>query len=141
MVTFLDYSDRLTYLEVLYYLTFGFVENTIGFESMNSTTCLKILKAYYNNATTELPRYFSGSYYKEVSLTTSYFFRNVDPLTKSCLWMIDETDDAFFDYGFSLEDTQRIIFNFIYHFGAIYDRQYEINFIFKYDMYKVLEAP
>lgn len=87
---------------------------------------MDIMKQYYYNATLELPRYFIGSYYKEVSLTTSHFFRNVDPFTKSCLWTVDETVDAFFTYGFSLEDTQRILFNIIYRFGGIFDRFYEI---------------
>jgi hypothetical protein len=47
-------------------------------------------------------------------------------MTKSCLWTVDETIDAYFILGFTYEDFRRVIFNCVYHFGTIYDRGYEM---------------
>jgi hypothetical protein len=49
--------------------------------------------------------------------------------------------DAFYISGFDLQDSLRILYNVIYHFGGIYDRVYEINFIFNYMISGKLEAP
>lgn len=69
-----------------------------------------------------------------MSLTVSYFLRNVDPITKRCLWTADEGIDLFFPRGFPISDLWRLSFNLIYRFGNIYDRIYEIADVFALDL-------
>ena len=87
------YSDTLNYFEVTYYVMYGFINNTIGVQSLNSSTCMDIMEDYYYNTTLELPTDIKSKDIYDISLATSYYFRNVDPLVKSCLWTVDETRD------------------------------------------------
>jgi hypothetical protein len=45
------YSDTLNYFEVAYYVMYGFINNTIGVQSLNSSTCMDIMDEYYYNTT------------------------------------------------------------------------------------------
>ena len=135
-----DYSDNLNYAEVFYYMLYGFVDETIGFKSNNATECMTLLKDYSYNATVTLPKAFSKRQYTDVSIISSAFFANVDPFVKSCLWMVDETSDNYIMYGFSSDDTRRILFNLIYHFGGIYDEAHEIVFIADLNYNPILSA-
>lgn len=54
---------------------------------------------------------------------------------------MDETADAYYLLGFTVEDYWRVLYNMIYRFGAIYDRVWEIGMIFYLNMVDVLEAP
>ena len=47
--------------------------------------------------------------------------KDVDPLTKYCMYTTDEYLDASEDYGFVINDMTRLVYNVIYRFGEIYD--------------------
>lgn len=83
------------------------------------------MKDYYWNTTTEIPWQIKGQYWTQLSLQTSYYFRNVNSIVQTCLWATSDTIDSLFDYGFSLSDWLRIMYNIIYNFGEIYDRTEE----------------
>ena len=60
--------------------------------------------------------------------------RNVDPAVKACLWTADDAYDIYFYQGVSLNDLLRILFNFIYRFGNMVDRIYELYVIQNYQI-------
>ena len=64
----------------------------------------------------------------------------IDPLVKSCLWMIDEASDEYIIYGFSSDDSYRISYNLVYNFGGLVDRIHEITFVSGGNMDKSLNA-
>jgi hypothetical protein len=72
--------------------------------------------------------------FKDFSITNANVLRNVDPAVKSCLWTADDAYDIYFKEGVSLSDLLRILFNFIYRFGNMVDRIYELYTISNYQI-------
>jgi hypothetical protein len=113
-------------MDATYYMTFGFINSTIGLADFNSTNCLKLIDVYYTNFTTTfITEFLKGDYTNWVGDTTG-IFRNVNPLVESCLWM---TNDLYRNYG-EYEDAfiffNQTVLNLGYHFGNVYDHYYEI---------------
>jgi hypothetical protein len=54
----------------------------------------------------------------------------VDPLTKACIWSVDDATDLYFPWGYNLSDLIRITLNVGYRFGNIYDLISELVNIF-----------
>lgn len=89
---------------------------------------------YYQNITTEVPRYIFSTSMSDLSLMVSYLLNNVDPFAKSCIWSIDESFDLFFPRGYKLDDLWRVLFNFGYRFGNMYDLVNEFVDIFLFNL-------
>ena len=104
----------------------------MGFTTLNQEQCLELIKDFQYNLTVKLPDLYSRKKYRDYSLTFANALRNVDPLTKDCIWSADDGYDLYFPNGTTLEDFKRVAFNFIYRFGNIFDRLYELSVIFKY---------
>jgi hypothetical protein len=47
--------------------------------------------------------------------------RDVDSFSRFCLFTTDEYIDTSREYGVTFEDPYRLLFNFIYRFGRVYD--------------------
>eukprot|EP00350_Pseudokeronopsis_sp_OXSARD2_P008799 CAMPEP_0170542108 /NCGR_PEP_ID=MMETSP0211-20121228/1639_1 /TAXON_ID=311385 /ORGANISM="Pseudokeronopsis sp., Strain OXSARD2" /LENGTH=73 /DNA_ID=CAMNT_0010845063 /DNA_START=800 /DNA_END=1021 /DNA_ORIENTATION=+ len=45
----------------------------------------------------------------------------VDPFVESVLWMISGYNKAFYEYGAQFQDALKVLFNFIYRFGSLFD--------------------
>jgi hypothetical protein len=104
-------------------LIWGFTNSTVAFTTSNSTFCVFKTEEYYTNVTKQLMGTIKDDSFTlpGLILSTTYLLQNVDPTIKACLWTVDETGDAFYLYGFNFEDPERILFNFIYNLGNIYD--------------------
>jgi hypothetical protein len=53
--------------------------------------------------------------------TISYLLRDTDSATRYCLYTTDEFMKLSYAYGVTFNDPLKILFNFIYRFGDIYD--------------------
>ena len=123
---FFDYSPTLTYADVTYNLLFGYINATLGFSSLNQEKCIEILGKFYTNITRDMPNQIMNQRFKDFSLTNANVLRNIDPAVKSCVWTLDDAYDIYFKQGVSLSDLFRILFNFVYRFGNMVDRIYEL---------------
>jgi len=52
--------------------------------------------------------------------------QQVHPIAEHCKWTGDEFKTSFINYGVSFSDSIRIFFNFVYHFGYLYDNTFLI---------------
>jgi hypothetical protein len=125
-----DYSPDMTYADVVYRLIYGLDEAVYGFTTAHQRDCLSIQVSYYNNITKQLPPLILDAKLNDLSYMVSYFLRNVDPVTKACLWTSSETLHLYFPRGYNYQDLYRIGFNLIYRFGYIFDSIYELIDIF-----------
>ena len=130
-----DYGNTgMTYADVSFNIIYGFLERSVGLQTDKQKKCIEILSNYYHNMTVDVPQYLMSSSMSQLSLTVSYFLNNVDPLAKSCIWSMDETQDLFFPRGYSLDDLWRLLFNMGYRFGNMYDLVSQFVGIFLYSL-------
>lgn len=125
-----DYSPDMTYADVLYELLYGLDDALYGFTTQHQKDCLSLQVDYYQNLTQALPPLILNAQLNDLSYMVSYFLRNVDPVTKACLWTTSETLHLYFPRGYNYEDAYRIGFNLVYRFGYIFDYIYELVDIF-----------
>jgi hypothetical protein len=61
------------------------------------------------------------------SITT--LLRNVDLEVKACMYTATEFSTEATNYGLSFTDPDKILFNFIYHFGSVFDNASELQYL------------
>jgi hypothetical protein len=52
---FFDYSPSMSYADVTYNLIYGFINATLGFQTVNEEICIDIIGGFYTNITRDIP--------------------------------------------------------------------------------------
>lgn len=102
---YVQQATQVNTFATAYYIAFGFINSTIGVNTLNTSSCNEYLNVYYDNLTESIPKEFRDKDTVELILITTGMLRNVYITTDACLWTADEMVDDYKRYSNTFSNT------------------------------------
>lgn len=106
--------------DIVSHIIYGFLEETVGAAMGETTQCANNTANFYTYFYDMKDAMKAGNNTKILDVM-ALFLQNIDPSFESCIWMTSEYYESFLNYGESFKDGWKVLYNFAYHFGSLFD--------------------